>query len=278
MINLETHVISHSNRTKVKVHNEAILYCLFEGYPLSNLTWQKDDDVNSIDQLSKYTTITVLNESRRNVSLRLNELNKKHTGNYSCISGNDDAAQQIELLVLDKPQITIDFIKALGTNTIYLNWTVNDGNDPENLHYTIQFMENGATNWLFYQEKISGSVTHKILESNEFKNDTTYSFQMEASNSLGISQKSPVKTVTMLETNPEFIPEVKVTGVTVSAITISWSQLPQELHDHIHYYELTLRAANSTSQTEAIHSTPGDHFYMFKDLYAATTYEFQVKS
>jgi len=30
----------------------------------------------------------------------------------------------------DKPLVKIDFVKAVGRNQIFLNWTVDDGNQP----------------------------------------------------------------------------------------------------------------------------------------------------
>lgn len=279
-INLKVHtkILDISKNAKIKIDGEITLYCIFEGYPLSNLTWEKDFDESSVSDLNKFTNIKTLNGTHKNVTLYFSSLNKKDSGNYSCVDNSvEKTSKYVELLVLDKPQVNIDFIKALRTNEIYLNWTVNDGNDPDNIIYSLQYMENGASDWLFYTEQsIDKLTTHQVLKFGNIKKNTTYSFRMEARNSQGVGQKSPVKSVTTLSSNPVFIPEVKVTGVTVSSITISWSQLPQELFDHIHYYQLKLRASNSTTQTEAIHSTPGDHFYMFKDLSAATTYEFQV--
>jgi len=37
----------------------------------------------------------------------------------------------------DKPLVKIDFVKAVGRNQIFLNWTVDDGNQPIE-QYSIQ--------------------------------------------------------------------------------------------------------------------------------------------
>jgi len=37
----------------------------------------------------------------------------------------------------DKPLVKIDFVKAVGRNEIFLNWTVDDGNQPIE-QYSIQ--------------------------------------------------------------------------------------------------------------------------------------------
>ena len=51
---------------------------------------------------------------------------------YLCHGENDygiDVAI-LENLVLDKPQVNIDQVIAVGTDKIYFNWTVSDWNSP----------------------------------------------------------------------------------------------------------------------------------------------------
>lgn len=50
------------------------------------------------------------------------------TGTYVCGARDSSTKQMVlsnvTLLVLDKPQINLDFIKAIGATRIFLNWTV----------------------------------------------------------------------------------------------------------------------------------------------------------
>lgn len=278
-VTLPVRIIDKSATLKVKAHEGTTLHCVIEGYPVNNVRWLKDADINTVKFYTNHTIINNVNETVQNVTLQLSDLTKKDSGKYMCVAtgaDNKDVSVEIVLLILDKPQVQIDSVKALGTDMIYLNWTINDGNDPDNLKYTIQYVEDDTEAWFYYPMEISGSVTHAVLENSVFKNDTGYSIRIEPKNTMGAGQKSNIVKVKTLANNPEFIPEVKVTGVTVSSITVSWSPLPADLVDHIHYYQLKLWSYNSTTQTEAIHSTPGDHLYMFRDLVPATTYEFQV--
>lgn len=52
-------------------------------------------------------------------------------GTYLCavrdskkMQDNKMVIERVDLLVLEKPQISIDFMKAVGAKKIFLNWTV----------------------------------------------------------------------------------------------------------------------------------------------------------
>lgn len=80
----------------------------------------------------------------------------------------------------------------------------------------------------------------------------------------------------MLSEDPEFIPDVKVTGVTVNSITIKWETPPENLKDHVHMYKLISQAENSSAAREAFYPASDENLYMFSALSPATTYNFQV--
>jgi protein-tyrosine phosphatase len=70
------------------------------------------------------------------------------------------------------------------------------------------------------------------------------------------------------------VPEISVKGVTPNSITIGWSQPPEEMRDHVHYYMLIVQ--NSSTTKEACQPEQSMNLYMFTDLQAATTYRFKV--
>lgn len=269
-------IIANSAPVRVKLHHNAEFYCLFEGYPFETLKWYKDNEEITRDSFN----IKVLNTTLRNVTLQVRELNRKDNGTYVCSvqAGNSVANASISVLVLDKPQVNIDLVKAIGKNRVYLNWTVNDGNVPASLFFRIQYMAEGDSNWYYYRQEIGGG-NHSYVLQDIFKSNTKYWLRIMAINSEGESQYSTTTTpILMLAEDPEFIPEVKVTGVTVNSITISWSTPPDELKDHVHMYKLLSQAENSTAVFEAWHSASGENLYMFSNLQPATTYNFQVSA
>lgn len=74
--------------------------------------------------------------------------------------------------------------------------------------------------------------------------------------------------------DPYFVPEISVKGVTLNSITIGWSQPPEEMRDHVQYYMLILQ--NNSTKKEAVHPEQSMNLFLFTDLQSATTYRFKV--
>lgn len=248
------------------------LQCTIQGYPVEDIAWFKNDQM-----LEKNSwKVQNVNQTIKNTTLEIESVNKNDNGTYMCVASTNVETTNgtTMVLVLDKPQINIDFIKSIGIGKIYLNWTVNDGNDPKHLTYRIQYKSAEDSTWFYYPDKVEGSNRSYILKSN-FKNETEYTVRIMASNQEGESQYSVSKPVSILSEEPVFIPDVKVTGVTVSSITIKWSDPPEKFNDLIHYYQLISKSTNSSTK-ETIQPASRDSLYMFSDLKPATTYVFQV--
>ncbi|XP_049820439.1 tyrosine-protein phosphatase 69D isoform X3 [Aethina tumida] len=256
-----------------KIHESVSLYCLVEGYPIEEISWYKDD------MYIEGTSIETVNKTLKNSTFTIAEVKKTDNGTYTCKTTNGEmkVKESSAILVLDKPQITIDFIKPIATNKIYLNWTVNDGNSPKDLKYTIKYMKKGDSEWIFYKNEIKGKNTSCVLKDN-FEKGKEYFIRMKASNSEGESQDHETDPVRMLDEDPVFIPEVTVTGVTTSSITIKWTAPHDKIKEHIHYYNLVLKTHNSAEKLEACHPASKDNLYMFSELDSATTYVFQVSA
>ncbi|KAJ9581021.1 hypothetical protein L9F63_023808, partial [Diploptera punctata] len=74
--------------------------------------------------------------------------------------------------------------------------------------------------------------------------------------------------------DPDFVPEISLKGVTLNSITIGWSNPSEEMRDHVHYYMLIVQ--DNTTTKEAIHPGGAMNLYLFQDLLSATTYRFKV--
>lgn len=270
-VTLPAKVMKHSQSVRTKLHQNIALNCEVMGYPITHVYWTKDKENATVDVKTQS-----LNQTMVNTTIYVNEITKKDNGTYTChvetTIFND--SKSCEILVLDKPQVNIDFVKAIGTSQIYLNWTVNDGNEPDSLYYRVQFMTQGDSNWYYYQHRIEGGNRSYVLK--DMKNNTEYTLRMIAINSEGESQHATSPPIKTLLKDIIFIPEVKVPGVSASSITISWTGPPDEYKDYIHYYQLLSQSNNESAPLETITPVKQDNLYMFSNLNPATLYNFQV--
>ncbi|CAD7082783.1 unnamed protein product [Hermetia illucens] len=274
-------------KVKKKIDESVELFCLVEVYPTEPyrtlIKWRKDDD-NTLLDLKNETTIKVLNATHINATFEVKKIKKKDNGTYVCSvssaeTGDELTNMKVDLLVLDIPQISIDFVKAVGSSKIFLNWTVNDGNSPVS-KYFVTYLQGNNSGFTYYNHPIDGKKTSYVLEG--FTANMTYRLKMSAKNAIGDSAAMeyphPVKT---LEKDPVFIPQIEVTGSSSSTMTIGWPPPPPELLEYIDYYEPTVWDAsdNSSIIEKAYHPQNSRNLpYMFDNLKSRTMYSFKVRA
>lgn len=274
-------------------------FCLFKVHPAAYfdhlISWKVEETEHSEDaDFSDYkrlvqtvknnTKVTRIDEQLVNVTLELENINKKHNGTYICSvekSAHIDVGVEYEsftttLLVMDRPQLLIDFTKAVGADKIYMNWTINDGNDPVKL-YILSFLKQGAKSRQYYFEVLKGSNTSHVFT--KFEKASLYDLNLCAKNNWG--ESCHTVQVRTLDKDPVFVPKVEAKGNTHSTITIGWAPPPQDLLDFIQYYKVKayLAADNSSVIEESHHPQNSRNLpYMFDNLKVATEYSFQVKA
>ncbi|XP_053954022.1 tyrosine-protein phosphatase 69D [Anastrepha ludens] len=280
-------VASSEEKVKQRIGHAVELYCLLEVFPhnetfYKQLKWLKDEN-SAVDFLDKASNLSLVNVTCVNHTLSLTEVYKKENGTYSCvvydILGAIVSKKDMAVLVMDVPQVSIDYVKAVGADKIYLNWTVNDGNDPVQ-KYFIQYKEEGSSTLKYYNHIIGGRNTSYVLE--KFQPNTSYTLRISAKNSIGsgapYQYPLPIRT---LEKDPIFIPKVGTTGSTPSTITIGWDPPPLEMLPYIQYYELVVAEAGETPRIveETVYQQNSRNLpYMFDNLKTATEYEFKVRA
>lgn len=291
---MEPVLIAHSAPIiRTKISKSVEFFCLFAVHPLErfneSIRWHKEDDSALSNgrpitlPLLNRTNIRVVNETMVNVTLDTSNVFKRDNGTYVCsIQSPFDAsivAHETSLLVLDVPQVSIDFVKAVGAHKIFLNWTINDGNDPVSSYY-VQYMKGEATTFTYYNHIISGNNLSYVLDG--FEPATEYLIKIAANNSEGIGPAYTYsqKIMTLAE-DPVFIPQISVKGNTHTTITIGWTPPPANLLEYIHCYELVVAKAgeNTSVIDEAVHPQNSRNLpYMFDNLLTATEYKFRVRS
>lgn len=266
------------NNVRLKVSQKVNLFCLIEFYPLKKfnhqIKWIKED----VERELIYE-LKILNETLVNVTLNLNDVSKKDNGTYLVMIDGQRTSCEISIFILEPPQVRIDYLKAVGAQEIFMNWTINDGNDPVQTYF-IQYMKEGSTTYTYYEEMIGGKNTSFVLQ--KFQPKTKYFFKISAKNSISMGPAyehlDPVET---LAEDPNFVPYIEVKGNTHSTITIGWTPPPVSLLDYIHYYELIVVEAlkNDSGIQEAIHPQNDRNLpYMFDNLKTATEYIFKVRA
>ncbi|XP_014611442.1 PREDICTED: tyrosine-protein phosphatase 69D isoform X2 [Polistes canadensis] len=259
---------------RTKVLESANLTCHVFGYPLSNFSWFKGNDSKTNEHLKNHSTVTHVNETYVIMTLDFKDLSRKDNGTYVCQAEDNKGTISAykNLFVIDVPKVSIDFIKAVGAGSIFLNWTVDDGNEPIK-QYLIRYMKNGTDRFLFYKEQIGGGISSYVLK--DFENGTAYKIGISANNALGSShiQFYP-QWVTTLEKDPVFIPKVSVNGVTENSITIAWTVPPPHLKEHVHFYNLM--ATHGDQKRQAVYPAQQFTVYAFVDLDPATNYIFKI--
>ncbi|XP_069693184.1 tyrosine-protein phosphatase 69D isoform X2 [Periplaneta americana] len=257
---------------RVKIGEKAELGCTIQGYPLENFDWQK------VDAESEKFLIDVVRINYTLVELKLpfGPVSRKDNGTYRCMAygSQGEVSEEVHLFVLDMPLVKIDFVKAVGRTRIFLNWTVSDGNEPV-LQYYIQHMKNGTNTWTFYAEQIGGGNTSYVIRN--LDNSSEYEIGLSARNAIGKGNLNIwPEWVKTLDKDPDFVPEISVKGVTLNSITIGWSQPPEEMRDHVHYYMLIIQNNNTIS--EAFYPGESMNLFLSTDLQSATTYHFKVSA
>lgn len=274
-VTLPPKVVQISKKVKTKLHSDVELFCIISLYPLVSVTWYKDDE--KIDAKS-YNTIAI-NATYVNSTLKIPQVTNKYNGTYVCEgkTSRDSNKAVTEVLVLNKPEVAIDTIKAIGKSKVYFNWTLNDGNDPDHIKYSIQYMAKGDTTWIYYQNPIDSDARSHVIRD-VFKANSSYKIRIKAENTEGESQYNESQMVHTLSEDPIFEPEVKVTGVAMVSITMCWSEPPKELSDFVQYYTLKVFKTDNESDTleTVVPASTKDH--MFDDLEPATMYNIQIKA
>ncbi|KYN14909.1 Tyrosine-protein phosphatase 69D, partial [Trachymyrmex cornetzi] len=271
---IEPGKITSGGNVRARVSEAANLTCHIHGYPLSQFTWLKGNNSESSEHLKNLTVVAQINEAYAVLVLEFKSLARKDNGTYVCQANdyNGIVSALTHLFVIDVPKVSIDFMKAVGAGSIFLNWTVSDGNEPIK-KYFIQHMKKGTDQRQYYAEQIGGGNSSYVLKG--FESGTAYQIGISAINALGTShmQLDP-RWITTLEKDPVFVPKVSVNGVTENSITIGWTVPPSDLKEHVHYYNLM--ATHADQKREAVYPAQPFIVYAFVDLDPATTYKFKI--
>ena len=135
--------------TTIKASQSATIVCTADGYPAPQVEWTVQG-VLVVEQANKMRLLDSRNVTHTQVQLVLENAERADNDTYVCEARNKhgSAMQSTVLYVQNAPLLTTQLALGVGTDSVYLNWTVNDGNLPV-LKYTLKYLEDAATSWNF---------------------------------------------------------------------------------------------------------------------------------
>ena len=109
-------------------------------------------------------------------------LSHADNGTYLCHGGNQyhsDVAV-MDTVVYDKPQVSLDLVKAVDSDKIYLNWTITKWNSPVTDYYLAYQIE-GQNSWEYFAlEKILPDADEFVMRN--LTANTSYLIKLAAKN------------------------------------------------------------------------------------------------
>lgn len=292
--------VNEEIKIKEKDAKNVNLSCVIEALPTAlfngSIKWEKEtidrlenkdsSDSSEINAVIANRTRIATNETHITVTVNIDKASKKHNGTYICSVAQPLALdkpfsrveKRVSILIQSAPIVMISFVKAIGKDRIFLNWTVtDDGNSPIEM-FLPQYKKENDQNFHYTPNKVGANQTSMVIEKLEPKSN--YQFKISAKNGI---ETGPVTDwnaiIKTLADDPVFTPIVEVKGNSHSTITIGWQPPSQDLLDYIHYYEVIVFQGDNKTVEEAIHPQNSRNLpYMVINLKTATEYFFKVRA
>lgn len=270
--------ISMIKGATVNTSSYASLQCSANGYPSPNISWT----LNGIEikPQSHRLNVTRSEEAAAASSkIEFKSAVRTDNGTYTCHATNKAGIESkpVALFVQTKPEVAIDFALGVGNGSIYLNWTLNNGNLPIR-SYQIKYLKEGEESWQY--SRIAPNVSATSLVIHDLEPDVAYLIQIEAENSMGRSHPNKYKeAVKTLSTEAEYIPVVDIKGSTSNSFTLGWTAPPEEIRHLIGYYISSYKDNEGGKETTVrVAAVDGSPVHLFTNLKPATMYLFKVRA
>ncbi|CAH2236744.1 jg16982 [Pararge aegeria aegeria] len=266
---------------KENVTNQAniTMHCIFEVYKTREVRWWKkgkDDDI--IELGIKPAKPLNLRQIRSDYDLHIRS--PEDNGTYICEVwdpvNSTNVTGGIDVIIYAAPQVVVDTVIPISASQLFLNWTIKSYN-ADITGYYLMYRRLPSTNFNQYtQEKIGVKNISFVMEGLE--KSTQYQLRLEVATTYGRSKPHTYEsTVTTLDKDPIFVPNISINGFSATSVTIGWAAPPKDIEELIHYYLLEARKMNEVAPRRAYHSRDNRNLpYMFDNLEPHSTYVFRV--
>lgn len=271
-------IINMTKGVTVNISSTASLHCSAQGYPAPNISWTLHGE--QLESLPKKIEVTYSQDATSTWSkMEFKNVVGSDNGTYMCRATNKAGMESkpVPLFVQTKPEVEIDFALGVGNGSIYLNWTLNNGNLPIR-SYHIKYMKEGENNWQYSRVAPNVSATSLVIKNLE--PGVNYSIQIEAENLMGRSHPNRYdEVVATLTAEAEYIPVVDIKGSTSNSFTLGWSAPPEQIRHLIgHYISSYKDVEGGQEMTAKVPAVDGSPVHLFTNLKPATMYLFKVKA
>ena len=107
--------------------------CTYTGKPLPVIQWLQYGKI--IEEDSNKYEITTENHSDKEITayLKIINLSREDNGTYLCQGKNEFGfdVSVMNVMIFDRPEVTIDFAQAVSPTSVYINWTMTDWNKTD---------------------------------------------------------------------------------------------------------------------------------------------------
>ena len=270
--------INVTDSVTVNSSDTAFLHCEAVGYPAPNISWTlRGDAIES--KANKFDITRSTGSTSSSSTIKLTNAGDSDNGTYVCHATNNagDDSKPVALKVQTKPKVTIAFALGVGKDSIYLNWTLNNGNLPID-KYIVKYLKEDEESWQY--SSVAPNVSATSLVIGNLETNTSYRFQIEAENAMGRSYPDAYKdAVRTLSTNPEYTPVVDIKGSTFNSFTIGWGAPPEEIRHLIGHYMASYKSKEGLQEkVDRVSAVDSAITHLFTNLKPATVYSFKVKA
>ncbi|XP_065213530.1 tyrosine-protein phosphatase 69D isoform X3 [Planococcus citri] len=257
-------------RIKPDTSTVAEFWCEFSGPGEYQVTWSRREGNDLLSLRPSDYSQKKLDNGNVNSTLTWRDFQYKKVA-FFCSVENGPKKENI-LYVLSAPSITLKKVIPTGAKTVFMNWTIDDGNSNIT-EYWVQMKKVVGTDpgsWTYYGEQINGEKNSCIIKNLE--PNTTYQFKIQVRSLLGSGEDASVN-VTTFDNDNKFTPDVTIKGTGPHSINIGWVIPQNEMKKDVHFYKVLMKNKFDKNEETAVYS---DFSYVFTNLDSATNYSFQV--
>lgn len=269
------------NETSEELNKKVNLTCHGYGYPQTSMNWYKDGEPLEPEEGRLDIEVTSLSKEVLFGIVMIHNIVREDNGTYDCeiTSKYNTSIGTQDMLVLERPEVTVDSVQPLDSRTALLKWHVRYRSNSPVKHFHLQ-VKNFSTgvDWLDVDDKIPPNATNYTVRY--LAPAMTYGFQLAAVNDLG-SSKWEVMNVTMPADVPPKVSWVHVLASTNETLLFGWRRPTHDNGANIINYEVKLTKSGQIFTNGTLNVTQigrNNHMYVFVNLEPGEPYSFQVQA